>query len=95
MNSVACSAVYRQGLALVIAKKLMVMNAKAQRKSIEAQGENAQSSAETGVWIKRTKQDFEPNEKQQNTDNGAGQVYSSTALRHSYMWTSIHVDGVE
>ena len=91
MNSLACSAVYRRGLALAIAEK----RTQKQRKSIEARGENAQSSMETGVWIKRTKQDFEPNEKQQNTDNGAGRVYSSTAPRCSYLWTSILVHGVE
>ena len=73
----------------------MVTTAKTQRKSVEARGENAQSSTETDVWIKRTKQDFELNEKQQNADNGAGRVYSSTALRRNYLWTSILVHGPE
>ena len=94
MTSVACSAVYRRGLALAIAKKpLMVTNVKTQRKSVEARGENAQSSMETDVWIKRTKQDFEVNEKQRNADNGAGRVYSSTAPRRNYLWRSILVHG--
>ena len=68
---------------------------KTRGKSTEACGKNAQSSTETDVWIKRTKQDFEQNEKQWNADNGAGQVYPSTALRCNYLWTSILVHGVE
>ena len=39
--------------------------------------DKAQSSAEAGVWIKRTKQGFEPNEKQQTVDSSAGRVYWS------------------
>ena len=31
---------------------------------------DARSSTETGVWIKWAKEEFEPNEKQQNADNG-------------------------
>ena len=62
-------------------KKIMITNAKAQRKSIKAYGKNAPSSTETDAWMKRTKQDFELNEKQRNCKQ--------------WCWMSILVHGPE